>query len=324
MWSLGCILGEMLRGRPLFPGTSTLHQLELILEAIPPPSKEGECVGRQLLAHSCGAMAPHGSGLHGRTAGRGWRWERQGGGMSRVQRPWQAWRGQAVQGGPRGGLLGVSTRDTGPTRVRQCPSRVQPGQGTARALWRGHRQLHTVQPGAGHGASEAMGGGGLRGSPQWSLLPGGRRCEGSVGSPVLSPVCSGGGGKALPMEVGGTCVHARARGMCRRQACKDRCTCVCTSGGERPGFRGLSPAREPRPCRGGCSTGQKQWPPTFLTPEYTAFCPCSQTSWRSALAATSQFCSTWGPGECGGFRGPQRAPCSLQGQRVSAPWALPS
>lgn len=56
MWSLGCILGEMLRGRPLFPGTSTLHQLELILEAIPPPSKEGECVGRQLLAHSCGGM----------------------------------------------------------------------------------------------------------------------------------------------------------------------------------------------------------------------------------------------------------------------------
>ncbi|XP_049488760.1 mitogen-activated protein kinase 15 isoform X1 [Panthera uncia] len=40
MWSLGCVLGEMLRGRPLFPGTSTLHQLELILETIPPPSKE--------------------------------------------------------------------------------------------------------------------------------------------------------------------------------------------------------------------------------------------------------------------------------------------
>uniref|UniRef100_A0A4X1UWI0 Mitogen-activated protein kinase 15 n=1 Tax=Sus scrofa TaxID=9823 RepID=A0A4X1UWI0_PIG len=40
MWSLGCILGEMLRGRPLFPGTSTLHQLELILEAVPPPSEE--------------------------------------------------------------------------------------------------------------------------------------------------------------------------------------------------------------------------------------------------------------------------------------------
>ncbi|XP_012578327.1 PREDICTED: mitogen-activated protein kinase 15, partial [Condylura cristata] len=40
MWSLGCILGEMLRGRPLFPGTSTIHQLELILETVPPPSQE--------------------------------------------------------------------------------------------------------------------------------------------------------------------------------------------------------------------------------------------------------------------------------------------
>ncbi|XP_037362949.1 mitogen-activated protein kinase 15 [Talpa occidentalis] len=40
MWGLGCILGEMLRGRPLFPGTSTLHQLELILETIPLPSEE--------------------------------------------------------------------------------------------------------------------------------------------------------------------------------------------------------------------------------------------------------------------------------------------
>nr|XP_042120923.1 mitogen-activated protein kinase 15 isoform X4 [Peromyscus maniculatus bairdii] len=40
MWSLGCILGEMLRGQPLFPGTSTFHQLELILETIPLPSTE--------------------------------------------------------------------------------------------------------------------------------------------------------------------------------------------------------------------------------------------------------------------------------------------
>lgn len=44
MWSLGCILGEMLRGQPLFPGTSTFHQLELILETIPLPSMEGEHV----------------------------------------------------------------------------------------------------------------------------------------------------------------------------------------------------------------------------------------------------------------------------------------
>uniref|UniRef100_A0A8C6W692 Mitogen-activated protein kinase 15 n=1 Tax=Nannospalax galili TaxID=1026970 RepID=A0A8C6W692_NANGA len=40
MWSLGCILGEMLRGQPLFPGTSTFHQLQLILETIPLPSME--------------------------------------------------------------------------------------------------------------------------------------------------------------------------------------------------------------------------------------------------------------------------------------------
>ncbi|XP_048215080.1 mitogen-activated protein kinase 15 [Perognathus longimembris pacificus] len=40
MWSLGCILGEMLRGRPLFQGSSALHQLELILETIGPPATE--------------------------------------------------------------------------------------------------------------------------------------------------------------------------------------------------------------------------------------------------------------------------------------------
>ncbi|KAK7799238.1 hypothetical protein U0070_023691 [Myodes glareolus] len=46
MWSLGCILGEMLRGQPLFPGTSTFHQLELILETIPlPPMEELQGLG---------------------------------------------------------------------------------------------------------------------------------------------------------------------------------------------------------------------------------------------------------------------------------------
>uniref|UniRef100_A0A667HKX9 Mitogen-activated protein kinase 15 n=1 Tax=Lynx canadensis TaxID=61383 RepID=A0A667HKX9_LYNCA len=54
MWSLGCVLGEMLRGRPLFPGTSTLHQLELILETIPPPSKEDLLA----LSSSFGASVP--------------------------------------------------------------------------------------------------------------------------------------------------------------------------------------------------------------------------------------------------------------------------
>nr|KAF6270810.1 mitogen-activated protein kinase 15 [Myotis myotis] len=56
MWSLGCILGEMLRGKPLFPGTSTLHQLELILQTIPPPAQEdllalGSGYGASILQH---------------------------------------------------------------------------------------------------------------------------------------------------------------------------------------------------------------------------------------------------------------------------------
>eukprot|EP00771_Trimastix_marina_P001423 gnl/Trimastix_PCT/2497.p1 GENE.gnl/Trimastix_PCT/2497~~gnl/Trimastix_PCT/2497.p1 ORF type:complete len:269 (+),score=50.57 gnl/Trimastix_PCT/2497:607-1413(+) len=40
MWSLGCILGEMLRGQPLFRGDSTLNQLDKILEVIGTPSQD--------------------------------------------------------------------------------------------------------------------------------------------------------------------------------------------------------------------------------------------------------------------------------------------
>lgn len=32
MWSLGCILAELLLGKPFFPGTSTLNQLDRIME----------------------------------------------------------------------------------------------------------------------------------------------------------------------------------------------------------------------------------------------------------------------------------------------------
>jgi mitogen-activated protein kinase 15 len=32
MWSMGCIFGEMLSGKPLFPGSSTSNQLERIIE----------------------------------------------------------------------------------------------------------------------------------------------------------------------------------------------------------------------------------------------------------------------------------------------------
>ena len=35
MWSLGCILAEMLLGKPLFPGDSTFDQIEKIIRVIP-------------------------------------------------------------------------------------------------------------------------------------------------------------------------------------------------------------------------------------------------------------------------------------------------
>eukprot|EP01071_Lankesteria_metandrocarpae_P005032 Lankesteria_metandrocarpae@DN3817_c0_g1_i3.p1 len=40
MWSLGCILGELVTGRPIFPGTSTMNQLERIMEVTGRPSPE--------------------------------------------------------------------------------------------------------------------------------------------------------------------------------------------------------------------------------------------------------------------------------------------
>ncbi|KAM9838325.1 mitogen-activated protein kinase 15 [Aulostomus maculatus] len=40
MWSLGCILGEMLLGKALFPGTSTINQVEKIMSAIRHPGPD--------------------------------------------------------------------------------------------------------------------------------------------------------------------------------------------------------------------------------------------------------------------------------------------
>jgi len=40
MWSLGCIVGEMLLGRPVFPGTSTMNQLDRIMEITGRPTAE--------------------------------------------------------------------------------------------------------------------------------------------------------------------------------------------------------------------------------------------------------------------------------------------
>jgi len=39
LWSVGCILGELLSGKPLFPGTSTMNQLDRIIEVTGRPSK---------------------------------------------------------------------------------------------------------------------------------------------------------------------------------------------------------------------------------------------------------------------------------------------
>ena len=40
MWSVGCIFGELLGGKPMFPGSSTLNQINKVLEVTGKPSKE--------------------------------------------------------------------------------------------------------------------------------------------------------------------------------------------------------------------------------------------------------------------------------------------
>ena len=40
-WSIGCVLGEMMLGKPIFPGSSTLNQLERIVEVTGKPDRAG-------------------------------------------------------------------------------------------------------------------------------------------------------------------------------------------------------------------------------------------------------------------------------------------
>jgi len=40
MWSVGCIIGELLSGRPLFPGTSTMNQLDRIIDVSGKPTPQ--------------------------------------------------------------------------------------------------------------------------------------------------------------------------------------------------------------------------------------------------------------------------------------------
>jgi serine/threonine protein kinase len=39
IWSLGCIFGEMLLGKPLFPGRNCVEQIELITDLLGTPSR---------------------------------------------------------------------------------------------------------------------------------------------------------------------------------------------------------------------------------------------------------------------------------------------
>ncbi|XP_029779119.1 mitogen-activated protein kinase 15 isoform X2 [Suricata suricatta] len=90
MWSVGCVLGEMLCGRPLFPGTSTLHQLQLILKTIPPPSEEDSCSPAERSLHetswlSAQATAPGSCPAWG--PGHGRRWTPS----CHQKHPWRPW-----------------------------------------------------------------------------------------------------------------------------------------------------------------------------------------------------------------------------------------
>ena len=40
MWAVGCVSGEMAIGRPVFPGTSALNQIERVIELTGRPEKE--------------------------------------------------------------------------------------------------------------------------------------------------------------------------------------------------------------------------------------------------------------------------------------------
>lgn len=57
MWSVGCILGELIVGKAIFPGTSTLNQIERVLELIGKPKPEDiESIESQLAWNIIGSI----------------------------------------------------------------------------------------------------------------------------------------------------------------------------------------------------------------------------------------------------------------------------
>ncbi len=59
MWAVGCILGEMLNGRAIFPGTSTMNQIERIVEVTDKPSNTDlEAINSPYAATMLDALPP--------------------------------------------------------------------------------------------------------------------------------------------------------------------------------------------------------------------------------------------------------------------------
>jgi len=67
MWSVGCILGEMIHGKPIFPGQSTINQLEKIMELTGMPSSKtieglGSQYAERMIDQTRGMDLPPGEG----------------------------------------------------------------------------------------------------------------------------------------------------------------------------------------------------------------------------------------------------------------------